>query len=1147
LRQTNIEIAGGRGGPDTSKTSDATRSRIRLLRAPAESTGHRERTARARTSTPVPPLIGREPELAALRADLEAALGGSGRVVLLGGEPGIGKTRLASVLAEEAESRGVPVWWGRGWEDGSAPAFWSWNSALRRWMDRVGAAAVDSAAGSWSAELAHVFPVLRDGGPEPLTSESWESDGARFRFFDIASRFLGAVARPAGLLVVLDDLHWADRASLKLLEFIAADVTDMRLLVVATYRDTEVELADPFITTLTRLAREPSTHRRLLDGLSAAHCARWLALADARGDAVALGEALHRETNGNPFFVGEIVNLLAAEEELDTPWDTRRVPHGVREVIARRLDRLGSECRASLGVAALFGDTVDAEMLADLLGDMPLPDHLERAARDRILVEAEGRPGRYGFAHALIRRVLVDELPASTRGSWHARIATVLERRATASQVATTELVRHLAAAGTTETTRRAFEHACRGGEQAARGLGWEEAVRLYEIALDMGERSDLLDTGRAIELRLALARALRGAGDIAAARACCEEIMTACRRTSDPEAFARAALIHAGPIPEWGRVEPAVRAVLEEASRASLGLDDALRARLHARLAGDLIAANEVAQGPRVFALCDDAVAAARRAGADGPLAVALTGTYYAAVMGMCPAEPGAAVPDSQEILETAEAGGEHECATAIRYMRAMTLLAIGDPEAFSSEVDGLATAGAASRAPEALWLAEALSALRATVQGRFADAQCAMDRAFVTGRRMQLPNTLGVYASQRIMWHAFQGRLAEIAPEIETFVDSHPAGAGWRPFRALARLACGDAVAARAEFLSLLASGLAPAERGMMARCYLAGLAALCIALREREHAPMLYDHIARRPDTWSVDGCQTLVPWALLLGGLARLCERPGDAVRHFETAILLGRRMGSRPIVARAQSMLASVRLSGRLDGDERADITAMLAEAAQCARELGLLDVAARVERLQGKLVETRDNAFQRDGDVWTMRYGGRELRLKDGKGPRYLATLLAAPGRELHVLEFVAMTAPPASPSAARELSTTTSGGSLDDAPDHRARREYRARLDDLRADIEEAERFADIGRAERLRAEVDQLVAQLAGTFGTRRALRGPAETARKAVTKVLRTQIGKLLDVHPALGRHLRDTVRMGTVCVYAPPAPVEWDVSS
>ena len=1119
-------------------------ARIRLLRPLPRDT---EPKGRARTLPPAVPLIGREREVQELRAALDAALGGDGRVVLLGGEPGIGKTRLASVLADEAEALGVPVWWGRGWEDGSAPAFWSWNTALRRWVNRVGYDAVAAAAGFCGAELARVFPVLRDCLPEVPPSDNAESDGARFRLFDVASRFLGAVAGPAGLVVVLDDVHWADRPSLKLLEFVAAGLTDLRLLIVATYRDTEVRREDRFCTTLSRLAREPSTRRLQVGGLSAVHCARWIALAEARSDAAALGEVLHRETNGNPFFVGEIVNLLAAEEDEGRGWDAERVPHGVREVIARRLDRLGSECRVSLAVGALIGDTVDAEMLADVLGETSLLDHLDRAVCDRILVEGEGRPGQYAFAHALIRRVLIDEVPPSMRRTWHARIAAVLERRATASEAVTTELVRHLAAAGTREALRQAFDHACRGGEQAARGLGWEEAVRLYEIALDVGERSGQLDARRTLELRLALARALRGAGDIPAARARCAEIITACRRTPDPEALARAALIFAGPIPEWGRVEPSVRAVLEEAGRAVHALDDALRARLHARLAGDLIAANEVAQGARVFALCDDAAAAARRARADGPLALALTGTYYAAAMGMQPAAPCGPVPSSQEIVATAEAAGEHECAAAIRYVRAMTLLAIGEPEAFSREVDGLATAGAASRVPEALWLADALAALRATVQGRFTDARGAMDRALATGIRMQLPNAADVYAGQRIMWHAFQGRLAEIAPEIEAVVDSQPVGNGWRPFRALARLACGDAVAARAEFRSLLESGLAPAERGVMARCYLAGLATLCIALRDREHAPMLYERVMRRDEVWSVDGCQTLGPWALILGSLARLCGRAADAGRHFENALRLARRMGSPPIVARAQSLLASVRLSSHPAEDERAHIAAMLAEAGQCARELGLLDVTARVDRLQklvGQHVDPAPNAFRRDGDVWTVRYAGQELRLKDGKGPRYLATLLAAPGRELHVLEFVAMSAPPASSDAPHELAIGP-GGSLDDAPDHQARRAYRARLDDLRAELEEAEQFADIGRAEQLRVEMDQLVVQLAGRFRARPALRGPAETARKAVTKVLRTQLGKLLDVHPALGRHLRDTVRMGTVCVYAPPTPVEWNV--
>jgi hypothetical protein len=1097
------------------------------------------------------PFFDRVEEVAALRAALDGALEGDGRLVLLAGEPGIGKTRLAMVLAGEAGSRGVPVWWGRGWEDGSAPAFWPWHTALRRWMDRVGPAAAAEAAGAWGAELAHVFPALRDHALETPPSEGGEPDRARFRVFDIVSRFLAAVARPSGLVVVLDDLQWADRSSLKLLEFVAANLADTRLLVIATYRDTEVRPDDALAGTLARLVREPSTRRLLLGGLPPAHCAHWIASTGAHGDATALGEALHRETNGNPLFMAELVQLLAVEQDLAAGWDRLRVPHGVHEVIARRLDRLGAECRATLATAALLGDTFDATVLAAVLGDERPDAHLARALHDRILLERDPSRRRYSFAHALIRRALADEFSPSARAEWHARIAAVLERQASASERVTTELVHHLAAAGTADALRAAFAYACRGAAQAARGLGWEEAVRLYEIALDVGERSGQLDARQANALALELARALRGVGDTAAARARCEGVMTACRRTADPETFARAALLFAGPIPEWGKNEPAVRAVLEEACRMGALLPDAPKARLYARLAGDLIAANAVDQGPRIVGLCDEAAAAARRANATDALAVALLGTYTTAVVDLSTAEPGGPLPDSDEALAAAEASGEHEYAAATRYLRTMAHVATGDRDAFWREADALATAAAASRVPEALWFAEVLAALRATLQGRFVEAREGMERALGIGQRAQLANAVGVYGSQRIMWHALQGDLTEIGPELDAFVDAHPLGGGWRPFRALARLARGDVAAARAEFQTLVAAGIAPAERGVMARTYLAGLAALCVALRSREHAPMLYDCIARRADAWSIGGGQTLGPWALALGALARLCDRPGEAIRHFETAIRLGRRMGSPPIVARAQSMLASVRLAARPAEGARERIAAMLAEAAHTAQELGLVDVTARVARLRAAMPQgpapTAGNVFRQDGEVWTVRFAGHDLRLKDGKGPRYLASLLAAPGREVHVLQFVPGAASAPAFGVPEGLSITTSDGALDDAPDEQARRAYRVRIDDLRAELEEAEQFADSGRSARVRGELEHLLAQLGGArFGARSNRRGPGETARKAVTKVLRTQIGKLLDLHPALGRHLREAVRMGTVCVYAPATPVDWDVA-
>src|SRR5262249_42560651 len=284
---------------------------------------------------------------------------------------------------------------------GSAPAFWPWNTALRRWIDQAGHDAVAAVAGSWAADLANVFPVLRDCMPELPPSESWESPGARFRLFDLVGRFLAAVARSSGVRVVLDHIHWADRPSLKLLEFVADDLADARLLVVATYRDTEVQPGDAVARTLSRLVRAPSTCQLALGGLSPSDCARWISLTGTRGDSRALGQALHRETNGNPFFIGEIVHLMAAEGALRTAWATD-MPHGVRQVVARRVARLGEDCHTSLGVAALYGQSFEAEVLAEVIGHPLRADHLACAVRDRILVEVAGRPGHYQFAHALI-------------------------------------------------------------------------------------------------------------------------------------------------------------------------------------------------------------------------------------------------------------------------------------------------------------------------------------------------------------------------------------------------------------------------------------------------------------------------------------------------------------------------------------------------------------------------------------------------------------------------------------------------------------------------------------------------------------------------------------------------------------------------
>jgi len=1099
------------------------------------------------------PLIDRRDEVRELRAALDAAVDGRGHVLLVAGEPGIGKTRLAEVLAADAARRDVPVLWGRGWEDGSAPAFWPWSSGLARWIERTGEDETLAAAGAFRAELGHVFPCLLDPAATPAPDSAFEGDRARFRLFDIVRRFLADLAAPAGLVVVLDDCHWADAPSLRLLEFLATTLEGTRILVVATYRDTEVRREHPFAATLSRVVRERATRRLLLGGLSAEHCAQWLAASGVEGDLAPLGATLHRESNGNPLFLGELVRLIARERTL-TP---DRLPHGIREVIGRRLSGLGEGCRELLAVAALLGDTIDARALAEVLDDPATPDRLARAAHERILLPVDGAPDRLRFAHALIRRAANDDLSPSERCAWHARIAAVLERRASATEVVTTELVHHFASAGDPASLRKAFGHARRGARQAARGLGFEEAVRLLEIALEVGRRTHALDAEEAIELELELAHALRGAGEIQAARARCAEVLMACRRTLRPAPLARAVLLHVGPTPQFGRVAPSERALLEEAYRGADGLDDALRARLCARLAGDIIAAKEPEQSERVLALCDQATQSAERAGDAGALAIALLCRRYASALRLRTRSGATLAPDldvasAQQIIAAAEAAGEYESTAALRHIHAASALAIGEPVAFAAEVDALATAAAASNAPEALWLADALGGLRATLEGRFAEAQQLMDRAHATGRRLHLPNAHGQHLSQRIMLAFVRGRLADVADEIATFVASDPGGTGWQPMRALARLAQGDVSGARSDFRMLLAAGFQPADSGIMSRFYLATLGHLCAALGERDHASVLYERIARRREAWVVDGCQTLGPWALVLGLLALTCGRAADAAGHFEQALALSRRMAAEPFVAQALVLLAEARIATEPATAHGPEVAGLLDEAEHLARRLDLRDVTTRLERLRRGLPERCAHggaALHRDGDVWTASFAGREIHLKDGKGPAYLATLLASPGHDFHVLELANRDAAATSAAGAVADGLTVGGldGAIADAPDARAQKEYRARLEDLRAELDEAEEMCDRGRAERLRSELEHLVAQLAQSFGGRARSRGTSETARKAVTKVLRTVIARILETHPALGEHLRDAIRMGTFCSYEPSTPVAWRLAA
>jgi predicted ATPase len=422
-------------------------------------------------------LVGRDGELGELLAGLDDAASGSGRlfllVFLLAGDPGIGKSRLAYEAAERARDRGFKVAWGRRWEAGGAPVYWPWVQSLRacaRGLDGEELRSLLGAGAPFVAQLvAEVAEILPDVGPPPPLG----AEAGRFRLFDAVATFLRNAAAGQPLMLVLDDLHAADAPSFLLLRFVARELGDARVLVLGAYRDIEVDRDHSLAAALAELSREPAARHLRLPGLTEADVGRLIKqTAGVRaGDSVVA--VVHRYTEGNPLFVGEVVRLLAAEGRLDRIDDSaglrRAIPEGIREVIGRRVARLPEDCGKIVGLASVFGREFSLPPLERLSG-VPageLLDILHESIAARVVAEIPGAPGRLRFTHALIRDI-VRGIPAGQRLRLHQRAGEVLEtlyRQDLDPHLA--ELAHHFFEAAPGGDAGKAVSYARRAGQRA--------------------------------------------------------------------------------------------------------------------------------------------------------------------------------------------------------------------------------------------------------------------------------------------------------------------------------------------------------------------------------------------------------------------------------------------------------------------------------------------------------------------------------------------------------------------------------------------------------------------------------------------------------------------------------------------------------
>jgi class 3 adenylate cyclase len=890
-----------------------------------------------------------------LREALESALSGRGSLVVLVGEPGIGKTRLAEEFLVHARLRGAQALAGRSYEGNVEVPYLPFVEAFRQYVRSRPDEALRSELGEGAPELATLVSEVRQRFPDIAQAPRLEGEAERLRLFESVTAFVRSAAAAGPLVLLLDDLHWADKPTLLLLRHLARDLASQRVLVLGTYRDVDLDRAHPLAEVLATLRREPVFQRVLLRGLPEADVeALVFALAEDDPDPEtaaarrALAEALHRETEGNPFFIGEVLRHLAEEGKIYREggrWRSRvtsvselGIPEGVREVVGRRLARLSDACSRLLTIASAMPAGFSWPVLAAVSGEpeATLLDLLDEALGARLVQEREGeRGGTYEFTHAIIRQTLYEELSTPRRVLLHRRIGEALESLyGERSGQHAAELAHHFFHAAPGGDVERAVRYAVAAAERATSLAAYEEAADHTERALLALDLAPSDDPARRCELLLDLARAqlLAGLGDRARETALLAAALA--RGLGAADRLALAALRTSWEyIPTFGPPDPERVALLEEAL-AALGPDQgALRARVLACLA-TTFASNAP---ERAAALSEQALAEARRAGEPEALAWAVN-ARHSALGGAEHIEERVALAD--ELLRAAQQVGLTELVGTAHSSRHFDLLELGDAAGARGHLEAYERLARETRLPGMLWLATALRALWAILAGRFEEAETLAEEARARAAATNLPGGPPIYAIQIGRVRAEQGRLKEMEAVLRAVNEQTP-HVGWRSRLAQIYAELGREADARREFEALAADDFAGVGHDLAWLLTIAYLAEVAAFLRDAPRAERLYQLLLpheRRNITVANAACNG--PVSRPLGLLAASLGRFEDAARHFGDAIAMNERLGAPALLARVRCDHARMLLARGAPGDrERALELAQQSLAA--AREMGM--------------------------------------------------------------------------------------------------------------------------------------------------------------------------------------------------------------
>jgi class 3 adenylate cyclase/tetratricopeptide (TPR) repeat protein len=893
--------------------------------------------------------FGRNDELQTLgdvhkRCATEQHLG----VVLISGEPGMGKTSLVAQAARAVHSGGATVLYGGCDEDLAVP-YKPWVEALTPLVQSLPDEVLRRFTEANGLTLARLVPDLARRLAEQSPVPAAESDAELLMIMESVVRFLTAASEETPLLVVLDDLHWADAASLQLLGQLARSSTPMAVTVVGTFRDSDLSRSHPLTSLLARLHRVPTVQRLPLIGLEDFEIIGLMEGAAGHtlpDEGVALAHALRRETGGNPFFVVEMIIHLAQEgifvQGDDGVWrltvdlDEIGLPTSVREVVAQRVATLGEETERALSMASVIGRDFDLSVLAKLLDDdeLELMDRMEQAIAAGILSEAIGAAGGFRFVHALMQHTLYQDLSAARRQRAHQRVAEVLENTETDDPERLAALARHWLAATRQADVTKAVHYARRAGQAALAAYAHTDAVTWFSQALEILDRQVSPDDHERGRLLAELGTAQNRAG-MPEHRQTLLDAAGIAQRLGDVDLLVAAAQGGRRGTGGAAEADPERAAVLQAALSALGGRDPNARAFLLASLAE----VTDARDWRRRRELADEAVSLVDGLDDTAKLDIVLSCYQFRAQ----PERSAERLAETAWACEALQRIDDPVLRFRAGYVRIHACMEVGDLSEVDNRIAEMGTLVERTGLPTCRWQLLMTRSWRALLAGDPQTGERLNDEALTVASDMGAPEALGAYGAVLFHIRFLQGRTEELIEPFAQTAAENPAIDMLRVALASSYCSLGRLDEAAVLFEHDAATEFTEFLRDVTWTTAMVYAHEIATALKHREAAMSLYEQLTPYAALiiFNYGVCQGAL--ARSLGRLGHLLGRSDVAEAHFRTALSINERLKAPYWIARTQLDFADLlRDIGKMD-----EATGFVEKALQTGKQFGFAALESR--------------------------------------------------------------------------------------------------------------------------------------------------------------------------------------------------------